>query len=108
MAHQIKENPMKYEQYKLNERYRKLQNKENKAVEVEEAGQCLSIPDCSFSNKQTLHRSLYCADNHLLKSPRKKAEVIKILVEKHHVKIPFTTKRGKSRKDLTGEEKKMD
>ena len=73
---------------------------------MEEAGQCSSIPDCSFSNKQTLHRSLYCADNHLPKSPRKKAEVIKILVEKHHVKIPFTAKRGKSRKDLTGEEKK--
>ena len=33
---------MKYEQYKVNERYRKLQNKENKAVEVEEAGQCFS------------------------------------------------------------------
>ena len=73
---------------------------------MEEADQCSSIPDCSFSNKQTLHRSLYCADNHLPKSPRKKAEVIKILVEKHHVKIPFTAKRGKSRKDLTGEEKK--
>ena len=73
---------------------------------MEEAGQCSSIPDCSFSIKQTLHRSLYCADNHLPKSPRKKAEVIKISVEKHHVKIPFTAKRGKSRKDLTGEEKK--
>ena len=38
MAHQIKENPMKYEQYKVNERYRKLQNEENKAAEVEESG----------------------------------------------------------------------
>ena len=33
---------MKYEQYKVNEQYRKLQNKENKAVELEEAGQCSS------------------------------------------------------------------
>ena len=33
------ENPMKYEQYKVNERYYKLQIKENKAVEVEEADQ---------------------------------------------------------------------
>ena len=31
---------MKYEQYKVNEQYRKLQNKENKAVEMEEVGQC--------------------------------------------------------------------
>ena len=31
---------MKYEQYKFNEQYRKLQNKENKAVEMEEVGQC--------------------------------------------------------------------
>ena len=30
---------MKYEQYKFNEQYRKLQNKENKAVEMEEVGQ---------------------------------------------------------------------
>ena len=30
---------MQYEKYKVNERYRKLQNKENKAAEVEEVGQ---------------------------------------------------------------------
>ena len=53
---------MKYEQYRVNEQYRKLQNKENKAVEVEEAGQCSSSPDSSFSNKETLHRSLSRAD----------------------------------------------
>ena len=38
----LKENPMKYKQYKVNEQYCKLQNKENKAVEVKEAGQCFS------------------------------------------------------------------
>ena len=65
---------MKYEQYKVKERYRKLQNKENKAVEVEEAGQCSSSPNSSFSNKQTLHISLSRADNYLPKSPRKKLE----------------------------------
>ena len=67
----LKENPMKYEQYRVNEQNRKLQNKENKAVEVEEAGQCSSSPDSSFSNKQTLHRSLSRADNDLPKSPQK-------------------------------------
>ena len=46
---------------------------------MEEAGQST---DSSLSNKQTLHCSLSCADNYLLKSPRKKAEVIKKLVEK--------------------------
>ena len=91
---------MKYDQYKINERYRKLQNKENKAAEVEEAGQCSSSPDSSFSNKQMLHRSLSLADNHLLKSPHKKAEVIEKLVEKYHVKIPFNTERGRPRIDL--------
>ena len=45
---------MKYEQYKVNKRYCKLQNKGNKAVEAGEAGQCSSISDSSFSNKQTL------------------------------------------------------
>ena len=39
MTRQIKGNRMKYEQYKVSGRYCKLQNKENKAVEVEEAGQ---------------------------------------------------------------------
>ena len=102
----LKENPMKYEQYKVNERYRKLQNKENKAVEVEAAGQCSSSPDSSFSNKQTLHCSLSRADNHLPKSPHRKAEVIEKLVEKYHVKIPFNTKRGRPCKDLNEEEKK--
>ena len=62
---------MKYEQYRVNEQNRKLQNKENKAVEVEEAGQCSSSPDSSFSNKQTLHRSLSRADSDLPKSPQK-------------------------------------
>ena len=62
---------MKYEQYRVNEQNRKLQNKENKTVEVEEAGQCSSSPDSSFSNKQTLHRSLSRADNDLPKSPQK-------------------------------------
>ena len=36
----LRENPVEYEQYKVNERHRQLQNKENKADEVEEAGQC--------------------------------------------------------------------
>ena len=49
---------MKYEQYKVNEQYRKVQNKENKAVEVQEAGQCSSSLDSSFSNKQTFHSVL--------------------------------------------------
>ena len=101
----LKENPMKHEQCKVNERYRKLQNKENKTVEVEEAGQCFSSPDSSFSNKKTLHRSLSRADNHLPKSPHKKAEVIEKLVEKYHVKIPFNTKHGRARNDLNEEEK---
>ena len=41
----LKENPMKYKQYKVNERCCKLQNKENKAAEVKEAGQCFSSLD---------------------------------------------------------------
>ena len=102
----LKENPIKYEQYKINERYRKLQHKENKAAEVKEVGQCSSSPDSSLSNKQTLHHSLSRADNHLPKSPHKKAEVIEKLVEKYHVKIPFNTKRGRPRIDLN-EGKKM-
>ena len=102
----LKENPLKYEQYKVNERYRKLQKKENKAVEVEEAGQCSSSPDSLFSNKQTLHRNLSGADNHLPESPLKKPKIIEKLVEKYHVKIPFNTKRGRPRKDLNEEEKK--
>ena len=101
----LKENPRKYEQDKVNERYRKLQNKENKAAEVEKAGQCSSRPDSSFSNRQPLHRSLSRADNHLPKSSHKKADVIEKLVEKYLVKIPFNTKRGRTRKDLNEEEK---
>ena len=53
-----------------------------------------------------LHRSLSRADNDLLKSPHKKAEVIEKLVEKYHAKIPFNTKRGRPRKDLNEEETK--
>ena len=53
-----------------------------------------------------LHRSLSRADNHLPKSPHKKAEVIEKLVEKYHVKIPFNTKRGRPRIDFN-EGKKM-
>ena len=68
-------------------------------VEVEEAGQCSSSPDSSFSNKQMLHRSL-------AEKSAQKAEVIEKLVEKYHVKIPFNTKRGRPRKDLNEEEKK--
>ena len=94
---------MKYKQYKVNEQYRKLQKKEKK---LEEAGQCSSSPDSSFSNRQMLHRSLSRADNHLLKSQHKKPEVIKKLVEKYRGKIPFKTKRGRSWKDLNKEEKK--
>ena len=100
----LKENPMKYKQYKVNERYRKLQNKENKVFEVEEAGQCSSSPDSSFKNKQMLHRSLSRTDSHLPKSPHKKVEVIEKLVEEYHVKIPFNTKRGRPQKDLNKEE----
>ena len=69
---------------------------------MEEAGQCSSSPDSSFRNKQTLHRSLSRADNHLPKSLHKKAEVIEKLVENYLVKILFNTKRGK---DLKEEEK---
>ena len=93
---------MKYEQYKVNERYRKLQNKENKAVEVEEAGQCFSS---LFTNKQTLHRSLSRADNHVPRSLYKKTEIIEKLLEKYHVKIPFNKKRGRPRKVLNKEKK---
>ena len=53
-----------------------------------------------------LHRSLSLADNNLLKSPHKKAEVIEKLVEKCHAKIPINTKRGRPRKDLNEEETK--
>ena len=53
-----------------------------------------------------LHRSLSRDDNHLTKSPHKKAEVIEKLVKKYHVKIPFNTKCGRPRKDLNKEEKK--
>ena len=60
----------------------------NRAAEVEEVDQCSSSPDSSFSNKQTLHRSLSSADNYLPKRPHKMAEVIEKLVEKYHVKIP--------------------
>ena len=102
----LKKNLMKYEQYKVNERYRKLQNKENKAVEVEEAYQCSSSSDSSFSNKQTLYRSLFRVEHLLPKSPHKKPEVIKKLIEKYHVKIPFNTKHGRPQKDLNEEEKK--
>ena len=51
----LKENPMKYEQYKANERYRKLQNKENKAVEAEGGGQCSSSQEAhSAINKRSI------------------------------------------------------
>ena len=39
MTRQIKGKSNKYEQYKVSKRYCRLQNKESKAVEVEEAGQ---------------------------------------------------------------------
>ena len=47
----LKGNPSKYKQYKVNERYCKLQNKENKAAEVEGVGQYSSSPGSSFTNK---------------------------------------------------------
>ena len=97
------QNPMKYKQYKVNERYHKLQIKENKTVKVEEADQYSSSPDSSFSTKQTLHRSLSRADNDFSKSPYKEAEVIEKLVEKYYVKIPCNTKRGRPRKYLNNE-----
>ena len=75
-------------------------------VEVEEAGQCSSSPDSSFSNKQMLHRSLTRVDSYLPKSPDKKTEVIEKLVEKYHVKIHFNAKRGRPRKDFNEEEKR--
>ena len=70
------------------------------------SGRSWSSPDSPFSDKQTFHRSLSRADNHLPKSSHKKAEVIEKLVKKYHVKIPFNTKRGRPRKDLNKEEKK--
>ena len=73
---------------------------------MQEAGQCSSSPGSSFSNKKTLHRSLSRADNHLPKSPHKKAKIIEKLVEKYYVKIPFNTKRGRPWKYLNEEEKK--
>ena len=82
----------------VNEWYRKQQNKKKKAVEVEEAGQCSPSSHSSFSNEQMLHRSLFRADNHLPKSPHRKAEVIKKLVEKNHMKIPFNTNCGRPQK----------
>ena len=72
---------------------------------MEEAGQCSSSADSSFSNKQRHHHSLSRADNHLPKGSHKKAEVIEKLVEKYHVKIPFNTKRGRPRIDLNEEKK---
>ena len=73
---------------------------------MEEDGECSLSQDSSFTNKQTLHRSLSRADNHLPKSPHKKAEIIEKLVEKYQVKMPFKNfKRGRPRKDLNEEEK---
>ena len=85
----LKKNPMKYEQCNLNEQYHKLQNKENKAVELEGAGQCSLSPDSSFSNK---HHILSRDDKHLPKSTHKKAEIIEKSVEKYQVKIPLQYK----------------
>ena len=65
--------------------------KKNKVIEVEEAGQCSSSPDSSFRNKKTLHRSLSRAENHLPKSPHKKAQDIEKLVENCESSLHYET-----------------
>ena len=61
-----------------------------------------------FTNKQTLHRSLSRADNHVPRSLYKKTEIIEKLLEKYHVKIPFNKKRGRPRKVLNKEKKQLE
>lgn len=74
-------------------------------VHVEETSSSSQIPDSSFSNKQTLHCSLSRADNHLPKSPHKKAENIQRLPTKYQLRINLKEKCGRPRKDLGQEEK---
>ena len=122
----LKENPHQYEQYKVNERYRKLKKTSNattsdnsdivmESQSMEEkpgssTGQndtSPSISPSSFSNKQSLHRSLSRANNFLPKSPHKRAEVIEKLANKYKVKFNFKkSTRGRPRKDLNEEEKR--
>ena len=104
----LKENPQEYERYKINERYRKLKksNKANNTTDpaadivieiVEERPSSSNVgrnsSPSSFSNKQSLHRSLSRVDNYLPKSPHKKAEVIEKLAERYEVKFLFKKKR---------------
>ena len=102
----LKQNPMKSSSISLTNdtaNYKTKKRKQLKCKKLEEEHS--SSQDSSFSNKQTLHRSLSRADNHLPKSPHKKAEVIEKLVEKYHVKISFNTKHRRPREDLNEEEK---
>ena len=65
-----------------------------------------SISPSSFSNKQSLHRSLSRANNFLPKSPHKKTDVIEKLAEQYKVKFNFKkSARGRPREDLNEEEK---
>lgn len=121
----LKEDPHRYENYKVNERYRKLKKSSNAnsnsatdlVVESESASEgsgsstdqndlTSSNSPSSFSTKQSLHRSLSRVSNFLPKSPHKKTEVIEKLAEKYKVKFNFKkSTRGRPRKDLKEEEK---
>ena len=116
----LKENPQEYERYKIDERYRKLKksNKTNNTTDtaanivIENASKIVeerpsssngqsNSPPSSFSNKQSLHRSLSRVNNYLPKSPHKKAEVIERCQLKFQLK---KSTRGRPHKDLNDDE----
>ena len=98
---------MKYEQYKFNKRYHKLQTKKTKQLKKKKKlVNVLKVQTAhSAINKQSIAAYPMLTITYR-KVRTKKAEVIEKLVEKYHVKIPFNTKRGRPRKDLNEEEKK--
>ena len=111
----LKHIPVEYEHYKVNERHRKVKTSldstnstiPNPASEmaspetpsplnISSSSSSNNSPQSSFSNRQSLNRSLSRVDNHLPKSPHKKAEVIEKLRGKISQKrrMPYTFLNG--------------
>ena len=61
--------------------------------------------ESAFSTKQSRSRNLKKAVDHLLQSPRKKAEIIQSFISKYQIRIKMHKNRGHPRKELSEEKK---
>ena len=105
----MKKDHAQYEKYKKDERLRKWAAKKKKKaddpnIQTIASDSASSTPGSAFSCKQSLHRSLSRANQHLPKRPNKKAEVIQRLATKYQLRVNFKETRGRTCKELVEEE----